>query len=611
MPLHGSSAAIDVGLLRIAVTVVLLVALAAPAAAQPAEAPIEPEHRGTSTVGRAGPDRDPPVPGRPVPGRPSQRDPWSRRTAPDRVLRVGTPAAAGFVAEHLAGVVPAAEAGLSTAPTPRYPGYVVLAARNGVVALHEAGGEALRYADATTVLPEDQRIPMAPDTIFDLASVSKLFTSLAVMQLVEEGRLDLDTPVAGVLPGFAAGGKAEVTPRQLLTHTSGLPAWIPLYTVAGDRSDRIARALAEPLDDPAGTVYRYSDLNLIALGEMVTAIDGRPLDVYVAEEITGPLRMTDTGYAPDPALRGRIAATEYQPALGRGIVHGSVHDENAWSLDGVAGHAGVFSTARDLAVMAQTLLNGGVYDGARILEPATVVQLMANENEGFPGNDHGLGFELRQHWYMDAMATPWTAGHTGYTGTSLVIDPTTDSFAILLTNRVHPSRAWGSNNPERRAVARAVARAVPVEPLSRPDAWFSGLADGAERTLEVDLDVRRPGAALQAAVWYDTEPESDTLTMEVSDDGGATWTAMRGTLRTPRPEPLDGVLSGWSGRRWHGLALDLGDRTGAVRVRFTYTTDALYSGRGVYLDDLALRDAGRARIPVTAVTADGWTLARN
>lgn len=597
---------------RIVLVVMLVLALAAPALAQPAEAPIEPERRGTAPA-RRGADPDPPVPVRPVPGRPAVRDPWYRHSAPDRVLRDGSATEAGLVADHLAAVVPAADAGLAPSPeTPHYAGYVALAAKDGVVALHEAGGEALRYEDNATVLPADERIPMAPDTIFDLASVSKLFTSLAVMQLVEQDRLDLDAPVADVLPAFAAGGKAALTPRHLLTHTSGLPSWIPLYTVDGDRADRIAVALEEPLDDPAGTVYRYSDLNLIALGEMVTAIDGRPLDTYVAEEITAPLGMADTGYAPDPALRDRIAATEYQPAIGRGMVHGSVHDENAWSLDGVAGHAGVFSTARDLAVMAQTLLNGGVYGGARVLEAPTVAQMMANENTAFPGDDHGLGFELSQRWYMDAMTTPWTAGHTGYTGTSLVIDPTTDSFAILLTNRVHPSREWGSNNPERRAVARAVARAVPVAPLSGPDAWFSGLADSTRRTLELDLDVRRPRAALRAGVWYDTEPEADTLTVEVSDDGGTTWAPLPGELRTPRREPFDGVLSGWSGRRWYAAGFGLGDRTGPVRVRFTYATDALYSGRGVYIDDLSLLDGGRPRpIPDAAITTDGWTLARD
>ena len=143
------------------------------------------------------------------------------------------------------------------------------------------------------------------------------------------------------------------------------------------------------------------------------------------------------------------------------MVRGSVHDENAWSLNGVAGHAGVFSTADDLAVLAQTIINGGAYGGTRILSEDSVDALLHNENAAFPGNSHGLGFELDQMWYMDGLSGPETAGHTGYTGTSIVIDRASRSFVILLTNRVHPSRSWGSNNPARRAVARDMALATP------------------------------------------------------------------------------------------------------------------------------------------------------
>jgi CubicO group peptidase (beta-lactamase class C family) len=228
-------------------------------------------------------------------------------------------------------------------------------------------------------------------------------------------------------------------------------------------------ALTAKLINQPGAEYLYSDLNLIALGELSARVSGKPLDKLVADGITKPLEMRDTGYNPDPKKKPRIAATEYQASPARGMVRGSVHDENAWSLGGVAGHAGVFSTADDLAVLAQTFLNGGSYRGARILKESSVTAMITNFNQAFPGNDHGLGFELNQHWYMGGLSGPRTAGHTGYTGTSLVIDFDSRSFAILLTNRVHPSRDWGSNNPARRAVAQGLALSLGVGPRHGKD----------------------------------------------------------------------------------------------------------------------------------------------
>jgi len=219
----------------------------------------------------------------------------------------------------------------------------------------------------------------------------------------------------------------------------------------------------KPLATP-GTAYIYSDLNLIALQFVLEKVTGQPLDALVRDGITRPLGMTDTGYNPNHARRSRIAATEDQhvpPAkTDRGLVWGQVHDENAWALGGVAGHAGVFSTAHDLAVLAQTLLNGGRYGQTRILSESSARLLFADFNRKFPGHPHALGFELNQRRYMDRLASPLTAGHTGYTGTSLVINLRSHAFVILLTNRVHPSRRWGTINPARRAVARDLARAI-------------------------------------------------------------------------------------------------------------------------------------------------------
>jgi CubicO group peptidase (beta-lactamase class C family) len=307
---------------------------------------------------------------------------------------------------------------------------------------------------------------MGEDTLFDLASVSKLFTALAVVQLIEEGRLGLDTRVSTVLPEFGAAAKGPVSVRQLLTHTSGLAPWLPLWRDHPDRASRIRAVMTQPLTNPPGTAYRYSDLNLIALGVLVERLRGEALDVVVHDRITAPLGMRDTGYNPSDA--SRTAATEYQSSPRRGMVRGSVHDENAWSLGGVAGHAGLFSSADDLAVLAQALLDGGIWRGQRILSRESVDLLVTNFTAALPGDDHGLGFELNQPRYMDALSGPRTAGHTGFTGTSVVIDFDSGSFAILLANRVHPSRDWGSSEPARREWARGLALALGLDRGGRP-----------------------------------------------------------------------------------------------------------------------------------------------
>jgi CubicO group peptidase (beta-lactamase class C family) len=346
----------------------------------------------------------------------------------------------------------------------RYPGAVVLAARDGVIVSHHAVGHALRYSDdKPTELPRERRIPMRKDTIFDIASLSKLFTALVAVRQLERGTLALNAPVASYLPEFGGRCKQHITIRQLLTHTSGLRPDLPFYKYETRAEQRALLYSEKPRATP-GKAYIYSDLNLIALQFVLEKVTGRSLDALVADGITRPLGMTDTGYNPAGARRSRVAATEEQhvpPARAdRGLVWGQVHDESAWALGGVAGHAGVFSTARDLAVLAQTLLNGGRYGQTRVLSEASARLLFTDFNRRFPEHSHGLGFELDQRRYMDRLASPVTAGHTGFTGTSLVIDPRSRAFVILLTNRVHPSREWGGINPARRAVARDLARAI-------------------------------------------------------------------------------------------------------------------------------------------------------
>ncbi|GFH34524.1 serine hydrolase [Streptomyces pacificus] len=556
----------------------------------------------------------------PAPGRAGAR----RRTT----LRRGTPRQAGLLAGPLERLVADAEAFLSPSPRrPWYAGAVLLAGRGGTVALHRPIGKAVRYAaydertDTGVELPPERQIAMTEDTVFDLASVSKLFTSLLAVQQIERGALELEEKAASYLPDFGTAGKQDVTVRQLLTHTSGLRAWIPLYREPS-HEDRLRRLWNEAPAIPPGTGYRYSDLNLIALQLVLETTTGRSLDTLLTEDVTAPLGMDRTRFNPPPSWRPGIAATEdaRQPwsGLDRGLVCGEVHDENAHAFGGVAGHAGVFSRAWDLAVLARTLLNGGAYGRARILAPESVDLLFTDVNTAFPGDAHGLGFELYQHWYMGAMATPRTAGHTGFTGTSLVLDPSTDSFLIVLGNSVHPVRNWRSGSAPRVAAADHLARAVPVRPTHGRTAWFSGMAAAATATLALPEVTPSTGRArLRCSLWWDTGPGSDGVFLEVSDDGGASWRAVpfetrrRGGDAVPRPE---GRVSGWSGRAWHGVGSELPTVGGRpIRLRWRYTTDRRYPGRGVYVDGLRLTDGGGTLFDgarpgdAARIEAAGWT----
>ena len=531
---------------------------------------------------------------------------------PNTVLSDASPASLGLDPAPIAESVAQIHAHEQSPPGghPLFAGAVGIMGHEGRIVERDASGWALRYADATTELPRDQWEPMRTDTVFDLASMSKLFTSIAVVQLVEEGTVSLESPVAAYLPEFAANGKESVTVRQLLTHTSGFTSWLPLWSRWPDEASRIKAVMDQPLSNPPGTTYLYSDLNLITLGVMVERLRGEPLDVVVHDRITAPLGMKDTGY--NPTDKTRTAATEYQTAPPRGMVRGEVHDENAWSLGGVAGHAGVFSTVDDLAVLSQALLNGGAYRGERILSRKSVEALITNFNEAFPGDDHGLGFELNQRWYMDALSGPRTAGHTGYTGTSIVIDFTSRSFAVLLTNRVHPSRNWGSVNGARREWAHGLAASMGIRPRHGDTAWVTGSDNAATTTLTTPvLAVGTGGARLGFDLFLDTE-DTDLLRLERSTDGGATWTPLPFEVRDRgQTETADGVVSGSGTRRWVQVRADL--PAGSQQLRWRHTTDGGYLGRGVAVDDILVQGPGGIlldgeKAPDT-LTPQGWRLA--
>jgi CubicO group peptidase (beta-lactamase class C family) len=323
----------------------------------------------------------------------------------------------------------------------------VLAAGVGTadpVLLHVAG-HAERDALATR--------PMTADTVFDLASLTKVVATLPiVLWLAGRGDVDLDQPVHRYLPRFAGAGgaggagKDTATVRQLLLHTSGLPGVRRYYQHLHDRSEILAAALTEPLVAPPGAVFSYSDVGFINLGELATAVTGRGLDELVRDVVCGPLGMTATRYLPPEGWAGRIAATEIIAGVAK---VGVVHDENAEILGGVAGHAGLFGTAADLARYA-AVWAGASEDGALLLEGdgrrrgplwGMRAEALRCQTEQ-PDARRGLGWGLRRDRY-DNMGDGWPdsgAGHTGFTGTSLSVDPRSGLWAVLLTNAVHFGR---------------------------------------------------------------------------------------------------------------------------------------------------------------------------
>lgn len=535
---------------------------------------------------------------------------------PRTVLRDAPPGRVGLDPAPIEAAVAKVDEWTRTHPTPDtdhplYSGAVSVLAHDGAVVSRSASGYAVRYADAAgTELPEEQRVPMRRNTIFDMASVSKLFTSIAVMQLVESGDVDVDEPVATYLPEFGVNGKESITVAQLLTHTSGLVSWIPLWSRYPDIPSRIKAVMDIAPRTTPGTNYEYSDLNLITLGVLVERITGDPLDQVVADRITRPLRMVDTGYNPPASKLDRIASTEFQATPPRGMVRGSVHDENAWSLGGVAGHAGIFSTADDLAVLAQTILNGGTYRGARIMRPETLAEMLENHNEAFPANPHGYGFELDQIWFMGGLTGPRTAGHTGYTGTDMVIDLSSRSFAILLTNRVHPSRSWGSINIARETLCTGLAKALAVRPERGRTSWYTGIGDASQSTLTTVSLRPREHVRVDFRAFVDTE-DTDRLMLETSVDG-LTWEPVPLTVSgRGAPEEEVVALSGTGHRDWWKVRARV-PHAAEITLRWRFVTDARYTGRGIHVDNLVVTDRGQMLLngekEPHRLLPDGWQL---
>jgi uncharacterized protein YbbC (DUF1343 family)/CubicO group peptidase (beta-lactamase class C family) len=329
------------------------------------------------------------------------------------------------------------------------PGAVLIVGHNGKVIYRKAyGSRAL----------EPKREPMTLDTVFDLASLTKVIaTTTAVMQLVEQGKVRLNDPVAKYLPDFAQNGKDDVTVRQLLTHYSGLAPDIDLKTPWEGKDTAYRMSFAETLQNPPGSAFVYSDTNFIVLGALVEKVSGESLDQYATQHIFAPLRMLHTRFLPPASWKPKIAPTEYDE--NEHMLRGVVHDPRARRMGGVAGHAGLFSTADDLSRFAQALLNGG----GGILAPLTVEKMTTPETPPAAPLLRGFGWDIDSPFSSNRgdLLPVGSFGHTGWTGTSMWIDPTTQTYIILLTNAVHP-RGKGTAIALRSKVATEVAAALPL-----------------------------------------------------------------------------------------------------------------------------------------------------
>ncbi len=305
------------------------------------------------------------------------------------------------------------------------------------------------------------------NTMYDMASLTKVIaTTSASMILEEQGLLDLDRTVASYLPEFNAPDKAGITVRMIVTHRGGLEAFAALYKNFRGRDQYLAQINARPLKSTPGTETVYSDWDMILQQLIIEKITGETLDRYVDEHVFKPLGMTSTMFNPDTSLYSRIAPTEVDTATGglmRGHIHGSVHDENAHAMGGVSGHAGLFSTARDLSIFAQMLLNGGSYNGVRIVNPETLARWTAPQGRS---SSRALGWDTPSKGGSSGnYFSPRSFGHTGFTGTSIWIDPERGLFVILLTNRVDPTRNNNRHAPLRRDVADAAQMSITDAPL--------------------------------------------------------------------------------------------------------------------------------------------------
>ena len=423
---------------------------------------------------------------------------WSATTTCAADLPRLDPAAAGFDPARLAKIDGLIEATLAEK---KMPGCVVCVGRHtGIAWLKAYGRRAIEPADE----------PMTTDTVFDLASLTKpVATATAIMHLVESGRVRLADPVALHIPEFAASGKEKLTVLDLLTHQSGLIADNPIGDYANGPAQAVERIWGLAPLHPAGTKFIYSDVNFIVLGQLVERLTGESVATFSKRVTFEPLGMTETGYLPPEPLRARSAPTEQRDGS---WMRGDVHDPRCWKLDGIAGHAGLFGTATDLARYATMMLGDGSLDGVRVLAPETVA--MMTRGWRVPGGGfRGLGWDKRSPLSSNRgdLLSERAFGHGGFTGTALWIDPAADLYVIFLSNRVHPD-GKGLVNPLIARIASAAVAAI-VEPRAQPQA-------ASDRPVLTGIDVLvrdgfRPLAGKRVAV----------ITNHTGRDGGGRSTA--------------------------------------------------------------------------------------
>ena len=363
-------------------------------------------------------------------------------------LRKDDPLVAGFDPARLSKIDDIVNAGIRNGA---FPCAQVLVAREGLIVYDRAFGTYTYDAGAREI---DE------SSLFDLASVTKVIaTTAAVMKLYDEGRLNLDDPVSKYIPQYAQGAKARVTLRHLMLHRGGLPPFKKLWEICKTPQEALDSVFATQLVAAPGDSTIYSDLGLITMGKIVEKITGMTLDSFVLKEYYAPLKMNNTFFNPSHAIWSHVVPTEYDSVWRKELVRGTVHDENASFIGGVSGHAGLFSTASDLAVFMQMLMNNGTYGGVQYLGEKTIVDFIRTKS---PGQERWIGWDMRSPvgsssgQYFSASSF----GHTGFTGTSIWADPERHLFVIFLTNRVYPTRANSKISKVRPQLHDAVMRAL-------------------------------------------------------------------------------------------------------------------------------------------------------
>ena len=374
-------------------------------------------------------------------------------TYPKTRLRFGLPEEVAFTVDGLEKVDDIVEAAIRDTA---FPGAALVIIKDGVI-VHEKAYGSFDYE------PYSKRVDIS--TMFDLASVTKVIsTTSAIMRLVGEGKLKLDDPVVKYFPKFGQKGKEHITLYNLLVHNSGLVGWMKFYEICKTPQQLLDSVFASPLTYRTGDTTIYSDLGLITTGKIIEKVTGTTLDHYVDSVFFKPLGMSNTMYNPPERLWNRVMPTEMDTFWRKTgtAVHGTVHDENAWVLGGVSGHAGLFSTAPNLAVLLQMELNGGTYGGKRYLNEDVIRKFTARQSKK---SSRGIGWDTKisPRGWSGSLLSDKTWLHTGFTGTSVVTDPTRNLIVVFLTNRVYPTRASQKISAVRPALHDAIVRAMMQE----------------------------------------------------------------------------------------------------------------------------------------------------